>query len=80
MTKVKQKNAKTQAADTGREESPDVPSAVLKRERRWSLTWLLPLLAIIVAGWLGYQSWIARGVLVTVEFDQGHGIDIGDDV
>lgn len=78
--KVKPKGAKTQAADTGPEKTPDVPSAVLKRERRWSLTWLLPLLAIIVAGWLGYQSWIARGVLVTVEFDQGHGIDIGDDV
>ena len=34
----------------------DLPTAVLERDRRWSLTWVLPLLALLLVSYLGYQK------------------------
>src|SRR5262245_8283439 len=38
------------------------------------------MLAVLFAAWLGYQSWIKRGVLITIQLDDGHGLEAGDDV
>ena len=61
-------------------ETESMPQAVLRPERRLSRAWLIPLLAVILAGWLGYHSWLLRGVLITVQFEQGHGLGPGDEV
>jgi len=54
-----------------------LPTAELKPQRRWSLAWLIPLAALLIAGWLVYATWAARGVTVTVEFDHGRGLEPG---
>lgn len=54
-----------------------VPSAVLRPQRRFSFVWLVPLAALVIAGWLTYSAWAARGTIITVQFDQGHGIEPG---
>ncbi len=58
----------------------DLPSAMLKRERRLSWLWLLPLLAIGLVGWIGYQAWSQRGVVITIQLDRGHGLEPEADV
>ncbi len=45
---------------------------------RWF--WLVPLLAVIAAGALGYDAWRHRGPIITIEFPQGAGISAGDPV
>ena len=45
------------------------PAAVLRPQRRLSLVWLIPAAAVVFASWLAYQAWIARGVHITIEFD-----------
>lgn len=57
-----------------------LPSAVLKPQRRISAAWIVPLLALLLAAWLGVRAWAARGVVVTVLLDEGHGIKAGDEV
>ena len=57
-----------------------VPTARLKPERRLSLAWIIPLLALALAVWLGWRAWVQRGLAVTIQLDQGHGLKIGDEV
>jgi hypothetical protein len=57
---------------------PPPPSAVIRPQRKFSLAWLIPCAAVLFAGWLAYQAWLTRGVHITVEFDDGHGLAAGD--
>ncbi|MGL5289981.1 MAG: MlaD family protein, partial [Aeromonas sp.] len=44
-------------------------------KRRWlSPVWLLPLIALLLAGGFLYQQVLSRGQLIHINFDQGNGI------
>jgi hypothetical protein len=58
----------------------DIPQATLRPDRRLSWFWLIPALALALAGWIGYQSWLERGYLIAIHFDEGHGLEPGADV
>ena len=51
-----------------------LPRAVLKAKRRVSAAWLVPLGALILAVWLGYRTWIERGLPITVQLEEGYGL------
>lgn len=59
---------------------PDLPS----RESRtplWqsiSLVWLVPLAALAIALWVGWESYNDRGPLLIVEFEEASGIHAGE--
>lgn len=55
-----------------------LPQAVVAAEPRHSLTWVLPLLAALLAAWLGWQAWSQSGEVIVVTAAQGHGIEAGD--
>lgn len=44
------------------------------KETNLSLIWLLPLVALAITLWLGWQSYHNRGIIVHVEFENGSGI------
>jgi len=58
----------------------EVPTAVVEPRRRWSLAWILPVVAIALAAVLVQRSLSLRGVTVTVVFTEGSGIRTGDSV
>ena len=58
----------------------ELPAAVLRGERRISLAWVIPLIALVLAVWLGYAAWRQRGLRITVQLPQGHGLRVGDPV
>ena len=45
---------------------------------RLSLTWLLPLAAIVFAGWVLWDSYTDRGPLVEITFDKAGGVTAGE--
>ncbi|MBA2479684.1 MAG: MCE family protein, partial [Planctomycetes bacterium] len=45
---------------------------------RVRLAWLLPLGALIIAGYAGWQAWGHTGPRIKVHFDQGFGLRVGD--
>ena len=53
-------------------------------ERGWnlsarvSLTWLLPLAALLFAAWVLWQSYAQRGPLVEIQFDKAGGVVAGE--
>ncbi|MHC5114498.1 MAG: MlaD family protein [Planctomycetota bacterium] len=62
------------------EKSGELPRAVVKPERRLSAAWLIPLAAVLLAAWLGVSAWRQRGVVITVQLPEGHGLKVGDPV
>ncbi len=45
---------------------------------RVSLVWLLPLAAVLFAGWVLWQSYAQRGPLVEITFDNAGGVNAGE--
>ena len=60
--------------------SERLPVAVLKPERRLSAAWIVPLIVLVLAIWLGFSAWRQRGIHVRVQFPEGYGLKVGDDV
>lgn len=61
------------------DESPlaDLPEAKADTQRRISLVWLIPLVALLAALWLGYRAYSQQGPLVTIAFQTAEGLEAG---
>jgi paraquat-inducible protein B len=68
---VEQRSAPEQRA-------PDLPMADLHR-RRWRVTpiWAIPIVALLIALWLGYTTLSQRGPTITISFRTGTGLEAG---
>ncbi|MCA8981408.1 MAG: MCE family protein, partial [Planctomycetes bacterium] len=55
-----------------------LPSAVVAPRKRPLGSLVLPVLALLIAGWLGVTNWAVGGPLITVHAQEGHGIKAGD--
>ena len=54
-----------------------LPEARLDDKRRVSLVWLIPLVALLAAAWLGYHTYTQQGPLVTITFESAEGLEAG---
>jgi len=59
--------------------TPGYPSAVAAGRSRWRipLVWLVPFVAVLIAGWLAVQSIMQKGPTITISFVTGDGIEAG---
>lgn len=48
--------------------------AQIRRKRRISTFWLLPVIAIFIASWLLFQHWQDKGIQITIDFQSASGI------
>ncbi len=55
----------------------DLPLAKGGHQRRFSLVWLVPIVALAVAGYLGWQTLSEQGPDITITFDTGDGLEAG---
>ena len=55
----------------------DYPTAAEHSARRFPLIWLIPLVALLVAGYLAYQAIAARGPTITLSFKSAEGLKAG---
>ncbi|GAB0115593.1 PqiB family protein [Acidisoma sp. C75] len=53
------------------------PPPVHIRQRRFSFVWIIPILAAVIAIYLGYRTVMQQGPLVTITFNNGQGIAAG---
>ena len=58
---------------------PDVPEAVAEppRRRTLPLVWLLPVIALVVGGWLAVRAIVERGPTITISFRSAEGLEAG---
>lgn len=55
----------------------DLAEAIIDERRSLSLVWLIPLVAIAAAAWLGYRTYTQQGPLVTISFQTAEGLEAG---
>lgn len=53
------------------------PRAVVRRTRRWSSVWVVPIVAFLLAGWLVWEHFHGEGVRAHVNFETADGIENG---
>lgn len=71
----KEKEAKpAEAAAPAAHAAKTESRAVVRHTRRWSSVWVVPIVAFALAGWLVYQHFVGRGILVHVRFETADGI------
>jgi paraquat-inducible protein B len=56
----------------------EMPRASIKRVRRFSPIWLVPIIAALVVVFLVYSNFVARGPLVTITFPTADGLVPGE--
>jgi paraquat-inducible protein B len=57
---------------------PEVPAASVKtRSRRFSLVWLVPVVAALIGGWLVVKALTEKGPQVTITFKSAEGLEAG---
>ncbi len=56
---------------------PVEPRAVIRRSRRWSAVWVVPLVALGLAAWLLWKHYAGQGPLVYVRFETADSIESG---
>ena len=60
------------------DEIPIQTAAVQKKgRRRFSLIWAIPIISILIGGWLVWDTYSKRGPKITITFDQGEGLTAG---
>lgn len=52
----------------------DLPTAKTRPASNWSAIWILPLIALLIGGWLAFQAYRDAGVEIEVRFKTGEGI------
>ena len=52
-----------------------LPEAEIVAKPRFSLIWLIPLIAAITGGWLAYKYYSERGTFIVISFEQASGIE-----
>jgi paraquat-inducible protein B len=56
---------------------PDAGKPALHLRHRLSVIWIIPLIAALAAGWLGWQSLASRGPTITISFASVEGLEAG---
>ena len=55
----------------------DLPIAKTRPASNWSAIWVLPIIALLIGGWLGWQAYQKAGIEVKILFASGEGIEAG---
>lgn len=52
----------------------DVPRANVRPASNWHAIWILPIIALLIGGWLGWRAYQQTGISIEVRFESGEGI------
>lgn len=65
--------------DNGPPDGPVIPEAVAVPKRRWSIpvVWIIPLVAVLIGGWIAVQFVLSRGPVITIDFKNAEGLEAG---
>ncbi|WP_333879355.1 PqiB family protein [Methylobacter sp.] len=55
---------------------PDVSEVTINRKTELPLVWLLPLIALLVSGWLIAKSYNEKGPAITISFPTAEGLEV----
>ena len=63
---------------TRNQEIHELPEAVVsKRKHQISIVWFVPLVALVIGGWLVYKALSEKGPTITISFKSAEGLEAG---
>ena len=54
----------------------ELNTATTRRTSNWSAIWILPLIALLIGGWLAYRAYSQAGIEIEIFFPSGDGIQV----
>lgn len=57
-------------------DDPNINEANVKPTSSVSRIWIIPILVIVIGGWMVYYQWKNQGPLITIELNSATGIEI----
>jgi paraquat-inducible protein B len=58
-------------------EFQDLPEAVVQSKKQISIVWIVPIIAMLIGGWLAYKGLSEKGPVVTISFESADGLEAG---
>lgn len=58
-------------------EKPHLPPRAKLRRQSFHIVWLVPIIAALIAGYLGYRTFMEQGPLLTLSFSNADGLQAG---
>jgi len=55
----------------------DLPQADVQSKKQISIVWLIPIVAVLIGGWLAYKGLSEKGPMVTITFESAEGLEAG---
>ena len=55
----------------------DAPEAVVKVRKQFSIVWVVPLVALLIGGWLAFKAISEKGPTITITFKTAEGLEAG---
>lgn len=64
---------------TGQPKPTDIPEAIATPRSRWrmQIVWLVPIIAVLIGGWLAVKAVVEQGPTITISFQTGEGLEAG---
>ena len=58
-------------------ETPEAATPQFKAAQRWNVVWVVPILALLIGGWLVYRNIVSKGPMIHITFETADGIVSG---
>ena len=59
------------------EELNNLPESNIKPRAKFSIVWLVPIIAIMIGAWLAYKAWSEQGPEISITFTTAEGLEAG---
>jgi paraquat-inducible protein B len=53
------------------------PEAVVQTKRSFSIIWVVPIIALLIGGWLTFKAMTEKGPEITISFETAEGLEAG---
>jgi paraquat-inducible protein B len=55
----------------------NLPESSIQPRSKFSIIWLVPLVAILIGAWIAYKAWSEMGPTITITFKTANGLEAG---
>ena len=60
-----------------RKHAEQAPEAVVQTKRSFSIIWVVPIIALLIGGWLTFKAMSEKGPVITITFETAEGLEAG---
>ncbi|WP_428354838.1 intermembrane transport protein PqiB [Methyloprofundus sp.] len=55
----------------------NLPESNIQPRSKFSIVWIVPIVAVLIGAWIGYKAWSDMGPMITITFKTADGLEAG---